>query len=62
VSTLAIPLEKQIARLFGTGIPAISKHIKNIVNQEELDALATISKMETVQQDGLINLHSFDLM
>lgn len=43
--------QKQIATLFGTKIPAINKHIKNILAEDELD-LATISKMETVQEEG----------
>jgi len=43
--------QKQIAELFGTKIPAINKHIKNIINDEELDN-STISKMEIVQQEG----------
>ncbi|MDR0575057.1 MAG: virulence RhuM family protein, partial [Tannerella sp.] len=44
--------QRQIAYLFGTEIPAISKHIKNIVNSGELDEKATISKMEIVQIEG----------
>lgn len=45
--------QKQIAEVFGTEVPAINKHIKNIVRDAELQAEATISKMETVQQEGL---------
>lgn len=44
--------QKQISELFGTGIPAVSKHIKNIISQGELDSQATISKMETVRREG----------
>ncbi|MDD6209824.1 MAG: virulence RhuM family protein [Bacteroidales bacterium] len=44
--------QKSIAHLFGVEIPAISKHIKNIYESGELDAAATISKMETVQTEG----------
>jgi len=43
--------QKQIAKLFGTKVPAINKHIKNILSEEELDS-STISKMETVQKEG----------
>ena len=43
--------QKQIAQLFGTKVPAINKHIKNILDDEELDS-STISKMEIVQQEG----------
>ena len=43
--------QKQIAELFGTQIPAINKHIQNILEEQELND-ATISKMEIVQQEG----------
>jgi len=43
--------QKQLAELFGTQIPAITKHIKNILLEEELDS-STISKMEIVQKEG----------
>ena len=43
--------QKQVAQLFGTKVPAINKHIKNILEEEELD-FSTISKMETVQLEG----------
>lgn len=44
--------QKQIADLFGTEVPAINKHIKNILNAGELVAEATISKMEIVRNEG----------
>ena len=44
--------QRQIADLFGTKVPAISKHLKNIFASGELDRDATISKMETVQDEG----------
>lgn len=44
--------QKQISTLFGTEVPAISKHIKNIVDSKELMHEATISKMETVASEG----------
>ena len=44
--------QKQIASVFGTEVPAINKHIKNIIKEGELDAKVTISKMEIVQQEG----------
>ncbi|QCJ57167.1 hypothetical protein DDJ96_11315 [Enterococcus mundtii] len=37
---------------FDVGIPAISKHLKNIFNSSELIEDRTISKMETVQKEG----------
>ena len=43
--------QKQIAQLFGTKVPAINKHIKNILDEDELDN-STISILEIVQQEG----------
>ena len=44
--------QKAMAELFGVGVPAVSKHLANIYEEGELDKAATISKMETVQQEG----------
>ncbi|KQS32914.1 RhuM family protein [Dyadobacter sp. Leaf189] len=44
--------QKQIATLFGTEVPAISKHIRNIFNSDELAREATVSKMEIVAVEG----------
>lgn len=44
--------QRQIADLFGTKVPAISKHLKNIYESGELQREATISKMETVVNRG----------
>ncbi|OQX02750.1 MAG: hypothetical protein BWK73_41695 [Thiothrix lacustris] len=44
--------QKQIADVFGTEVPAINKHIKNIIKEGELDPSSTISKMEMVQTEG----------
>lgn len=44
--------QKAIAQLFDVGIPAISKHVKNIFESGELDEMRTVSKMETVQNEG----------
>ena len=41
--------QAQIAELFGTEVPAISKHIRNIYQSEELKRVATVSKMEIVR-------------
>ena len=48
--------QKAMAQLFGVGVPAISKHLSNIYNEGELDPSATISKMETVQEEGNRNI------
>lgn len=44
--------QKSMAELFGVGVPAISKHLKNIYESEELMKNSTISKMETVVNRG----------
>ena len=44
--------QAQIAQLFGTEIPAISKHINNIYIVGELDKISTVSILEIVQQEG----------
>lgn len=44
--------QKAMAELFGVKTPAISKHLKNIFEENELDIASTISKMETVQIEG----------
>ena len=44
--------QKGIAQLFGTEVPAVNKHIKNILKEGELQGKATISKMEIVQTEG----------
>ena len=44
--------QKAIAELFGVGVPAIAKHLKNIYDEEELDRDATVSKKEIVQMEG----------
>jgi len=41
-----------MAALLDIGVPAISKHLTNIFEPGELKEEATISKKETVQQDG----------
>jgi len=44
--------QKTISQLFDVGIPAISKHLKNIFESGELDEKQTVSKMEIVQNEG----------
>ncbi len=49
--TIWLP-QKRIAELFGVGIPSISKHLDNIYQDGELSKEATVSILETVQQEG----------
>ena len=44
--------QKAMATLFDVGIPAISKHLKNIFEDGELIEESVISKMETTAADG----------
>ena len=44
--------QKAMATLFDVGIPAISKHLKNIFGEGELAEDSVISKMETTASDG----------
>jgi hypothetical protein len=41
-----------MSSLFGVEVPAISKHLKNIFETNELDQHSVISKMETTASDG----------
>jgi death-on-curing family protein len=42
----------QMAEIFGVNPQAVTKHIKNIYSQNELEKLATSSKMELVQNES----------
>ena len=44
--------QKAMAELFDVNVPAVSKHLQNIYEDQELSRDATISKMETVRQEG----------
>ncbi len=44
--------QEQIAELFGTKRPAITKHLKNIYNSEELDENSTCSILEHMGNEG----------
>ena len=48
--------QKAMAELFGVKVPAISKHLKNIFEEGELQQESTISKMETVQNEATRNI------
>ena len=44
--------QEQIATLFGTQRPAITKHLNNIFNSGELDRTSTCSILEHMGNDG----------
>ena len=44
--------QKRMAELFGVGVPAVSKHLKNIFESNELAPDSVISILETTADDG----------
>ena len=46
--------QKRIAELFGVGVPAISKHLKNIFESGELQEEVVISILETTTEHGAL--------
>lgn len=55
--------QKGMAQIFGVEVPAISKHLKNIFDSNELDEKAVVSKMEITADDGkkyLTNCYNLD--
>jgi hypothetical protein len=49
--------QTQVAKLFDVQKAAISKHVKNIFETEELEYKSTVSKMEIVQKEGKRNIN-----
>ena len=47
--------QKSMAELFDVQTPAISKHLKNIFEEGELDEQVVVSKMETTSKHGAIS-------
>lgn len=46
--------QKAMAELFGIGVPAISKHLKNIFIEGELNEEVVVSKMEITTTHGAL--------
>lgn len=46
--------QKAMAELFGVGVPAISKHLKNIFDEGELEEEMVVSILETTTEHGAI--------
>ena len=44
--------QKGMAKVFDVQVPAISKHLKNIFDEEELVRNSVLSKMEITASDG----------
>ncbi len=60
--------QEQMALLFNVNVPAINKHIRNIISENELEESSTISKMEIVRYEGNrmvkrnINIYNLDII
>ena len=55
--------QSQIANLYGTKRPAITKHLKNIFESKELEKKSVCSKMEHTAKDGKrywVNFYNLD--
>ena len=47
--------QKAMAELFGVNVPAISKHLKNVFEEGELNEEVVVSKMEITTPHGAID-------
>lgn len=60
--------QEQMALLFNVNVPAINKHIRNIISENELSEDSNISKMEIVRYEGKrrikrsINIYNLDMI
>jgi prophage maintenance system killer protein len=60
--------QKSISSLFDVKVPAISKHVNNILEEGELKQDATVSKMERVQKEGdrevkrVVDMYNLDMI
>ncbi len=60
--------QSQMAELFSVKVPAVSKHIKNIFDEGELEVISTVSKKEIVRKEGnrevkrLIDFYNLDVI
>ena len=55
--------QKVMSKVFNVGVPAISKHLKNIFEEQELDKNLVVSKMEITADDGKkYNMTIYSLM
>lgn len=44
--------QKGMSKVFDVGVPAISKHLKNVFEEQELNKDSVVSKMEITADDG----------
>lgn len=44
--------QKRMSKVFEVGVPAISKHLKNLFEEKALDRSSVVSKIEITAEDG----------
>jgi len=54
--------QAQMAELFGRDIGVISRHIKNIFKEKELDEKSNLQKMQITNSDKPVNFYSLDVI
>jgi len=54
--------QSQMAELFGRDIGVISRHIKNIFEEDELDEKSNLQKMQIANSDKPVNFYSLDVI
>ena len=54
--------QNQMAELFGRDIAVISRHIKNIFEEEELEEKSNLQKMQIANSDKPVNFYSLDVI
>ncbi len=54
--------QKQIADLFGRDISVISRHIRNIFKEEELETETNLQKMQIANSDKPVSIYSLDVI
>ena len=47
--------QKGMSKVFDVGVPAVSKHLKNIFEENELDKNSVVSKMEITARKIRVN-------
>ena len=54
--------QKEMSKLFDVGVSAISKHLKNIFEENELDKNSVVSKMEITATDDLVKFRRKEIL
>lgn len=54
--------QKEMSKLFDVGVSAISKHLKNIFEENELDKNSVVSKMEITATDDLLKFRRKEIL